>query len=305
MLPRTAQDALGQRALADPAALPALLAFVHDHAPALAAVAAFLRTKGPAGAHLTTRIKPLRAILSALQAGVPLSRVPDVAGVRLTGWFGPLDALIAGLVRAFPGAIVRDTRGGDGDRGVHLAVEHAGWPVEVQLRTTAQQRWSDAEERLHDDAARKAWRAVSARVAELEDLHVAERVLEHTGRRRDAVDLTEADAARSGRPVAELRAAHQRLQTALAACPTELRRLLFRHPPFSDAGWFVVVHDRRRRRTLLTERFAAEPEAWTRCADLSLFYADDPRVEVAQISAEAEGAARANHGRYFAADSAR
>jgi len=304
MLPRTAQDAVGQRALADPAALPELLAWTHEHAPALAAVAAVLRTEGPAGAHLTTRIKPLRSLLDALQKGVPLSRVPDVAGVRLTSWFGPLDALIAGLVRAFPDATVHDTRGGEGDRGVSLAVEHAGWPVEIQLRTTAQQRWSDANERLHDDAARKAWRAVSARVAELEHLHIAERVLEHTGRRRDAVDLSEADAARSGRPVAELRAAHQRFENALAACPSELRRLLFRPPNDGSANgpaWFVLVYDRRRRRPLLAERHVVEADAWARYAALALFYAGDPTVEVVQIGASSEGEAalRSNHGGYI------
>ncbi len=304
MLPGTAQDALGQRALADPAALLALLAFAQEHAPALAAVAEVLRAEGPAGTHLTTRIKPLRAILAALRAGIPLSRVPDIAGVRLTGWFGPLDERIARLVLAFPGATVHDTREVVGDRGVHLAVEHARWPVEVQLRTTAQQRWSDADERLHrtgDAAARTAWRAVSARVAELEHLHLAERVLDHTGRRRDAFDLTEADAARCGRPLAKLRAAHQRLQAALAACPRELRRQLFRPPRASEAGpgWFVVVHDRRRSRTLLAQHFTAQAEAWVLCAELSLFYAEDPTVEVVQIGADAAEAARENHGRYF------
>lgn len=298
MISESAQDALGHRiaASANPseADLRELVEVERGYAGALASAVVRFRAslpRQPRGfpGKVTTRIKPVATLLEALRAGVRLSSVPDIAGVRMAEVSGisNQDNIVAAAVLAFPGATVRDTRldPSAGYRAVHLGVQSEGLPVEVQVRLWSQHRWADATELVADAWGRPVrhggapsgatpeeievraeglsrWRVVADRLADQTYLHLAGELfgnylIDH------GADIEQLNAL--NRIFGEVEAM-ERFDRALAACPSEIRGLLFRRRRPSALGpeigvaWYLIAYDRRERRALLCERHPASAE---------------------------------------------
>lgn len=107
-----------------------------------------------------TRVKTVGTLTDKLrrEPGSKLKSVQDVAGARIvvTGGRDEQDDVVAAIERAFGDAgrppRTRDRRAepSHGYRAVHVVVFVEGLPVEVQVRTTYQDLWAQAVERLGD-----------------------------------------------------------------------------------------------------------------------------------------------------------
>jgi ppGpp synthetase/RelA/SpoT-type nucleotidyltranferase len=109
---------------------------------------------------LTTRVKTTGTIREKLKRehGMGLKGMRDIAGVRVSGQFTRRrqDRLRDLLMREFAGGtrppreIDRRANPSFGYRAVHVVVHVGGLPVEVQIRTQAQDSWAQTVERLGD-----------------------------------------------------------------------------------------------------------------------------------------------------------
>jgi hypothetical protein len=104
----------------------------------------------------TSRLKTVQTLVGKLrrEPNMNLSQVQDVAGLRIVremslGEQSDLATRIAGL---FDGSKTIDRRAKPsfGYRAVHVVVKVEGLPVEVQVRTTLQDRWAQIVERMAD-----------------------------------------------------------------------------------------------------------------------------------------------------------
>lgn len=167
---RSALDKLGHRLCAELVAEPDmdLLADIlvcYDECLARAevrirqVVGRFAREEG-APVALTTRVKTTGTIREKLrrEQGMGLKGMRDIAGVRLSGQFTRRgqDRLRDLLIAEFDGEarppreIDRRATPSFGYRAVHLVVHVCGLPIEVQIRTQAQDSWAQTVERLGD-----------------------------------------------------------------------------------------------------------------------------------------------------------
>jgi putative GTP pyrophosphokinase len=98
--------------------------------------------------------KSTKAIVDKLQReSIRLSQIQDIAGCRVVvGTIVDQDRLVAELSRAMPMSKVLDRRArpSHGYRAVHVVVEVAGQPVEVQVRTSSQHMWAELSEKVAD-----------------------------------------------------------------------------------------------------------------------------------------------------------
>jgi len=108
------------------------------------------------GLHASVREKNRETLVDKLrrERDMRLSRVQDVVGARVvldTDLAGQ-DAWVVRLLERFPEHRVRDRRRepSHGYRAVHVVVRVDGLPVEIQVRTTWQDRWAQAMEHLGD-----------------------------------------------------------------------------------------------------------------------------------------------------------
>jgi ppGpp synthetase/RelA/SpoT-type nucleotidyltranferase len=82
-----------------------------------------------------------------------LSKIQDIAGCRIiVSDILEQDSIVAKLGEVFPKKRVVDRRlkPSFGYRAVHIVVEVAGRPIEIQVRTELQHRWAMASENLSD-----------------------------------------------------------------------------------------------------------------------------------------------------------
>jgi ppGpp synthetase/RelA/SpoT-type nucleotidyltranferase len=109
----------------------------------------------------TSRLKTVQTLVGKLrrEPKMNLSQVQDIAGIRIVSEMSlneqtELAARIAGL---FDGSKVIDRRAKPsfGYRAVHVVARVDGRPVEVQVRTTLQDRWAQIVERMADPWGRQ------------------------------------------------------------------------------------------------------------------------------------------------------
>jgi hypothetical protein len=106
------------------------------------------------------RLKTVNTIVEKLRRErTRLSEMQDIAGLRVVEPIGlsGQDALVAWLAALFPGAKVVDRRQrpSHGYRAVHVIAKVAGHSVEVQVRTTVQDAWAQAMEKVSDVLGRE------------------------------------------------------------------------------------------------------------------------------------------------------
>jgi putative GTP pyrophosphokinase len=98
--------------------------------------------------------KSTKAIVDKLQReSFRLSQIQDIAGCRvIVESIAEQDRVVVELGRVMPRCTVLDRRArpSHGYRAVHVVVEAAGQPVEVQIRTILQQVWAQISEKLAD-----------------------------------------------------------------------------------------------------------------------------------------------------------
>lgn len=98
--------------------------------------------------------KSTSAIIDKLKReSIRLSQIQDIAGLRVVvGGIEAQDVLVTQVAEAFPRSSVIDRRArpSHGYRAVHLVVTVLECPVEVQVRTSLQQRWAELSEKLSD-----------------------------------------------------------------------------------------------------------------------------------------------------------
>lgn len=115
------------------------------------------------GAKPTTRLKTVQTLVEKLQRypTMHLHQVQDVAGTRIVRpmSLAEQDGLVAQVVDLFPGSKVVDRRPSgqrsEGYRAVHVIAKVEGRLVEIQVRTTLQDRWAQIVERLGDEWGRQ------------------------------------------------------------------------------------------------------------------------------------------------------
>ena len=100
------------------------------------------------------RAKSTSAIVEKLQReSIRLSQMQDIAGCRIVvSNVVDQDKVVAALRAAFPAANVTDRRARPsfGYRAVHIIVEAAGRPIEIQVRSVFQHLWAERSERCAD-----------------------------------------------------------------------------------------------------------------------------------------------------------
>jgi ppGpp synthetase/RelA/SpoT-type nucleotidyltranferase len=98
--------------------------------------------------------KSTKSVIEKLRReSVRLSQVQDIAGCRvIVEDIAEQDLVVESLIHDFAVATVQDRRvsPSHGYRAVHVIVELAGKLVEIQIRTSLQQRWAEMSEKLAD-----------------------------------------------------------------------------------------------------------------------------------------------------------
>lgn len=98
--------------------------------------------------------KSTKAIIDKLQReSIRLSQIQDIAGCRVVvEKIVDQDRVVAELIRVMPASKVLDRRArpSHGYRAVHVVVDVAGQPVEIQVRTRPQHFWAELSEQVAD-----------------------------------------------------------------------------------------------------------------------------------------------------------
>lgn len=109
----------------------------------------------------TSRLKTVQTMVGKLrrESNMNLSQVQDIAGLRVVRDMTLRDqtALAAQVAALFDGSKTVDRRAKPsfGYRAVHVVVKVDGLPVEVQMRTSLQDRWAQIVERMADSWGRQ------------------------------------------------------------------------------------------------------------------------------------------------------
>lgn len=102
--------------------------------------------------------KTVQAIREKLhRETIRLSQMQDIAGCRgVVDDVPQQDEIVHGIRSLFDRSQVDDLRlrPSHGYRAVHIVVETGGWPIEIQVRTRAQDLWAQLSEVLADKLAR-------------------------------------------------------------------------------------------------------------------------------------------------------
>jgi len=153
---------LGERLRAstspDLASLAKLQEFRTVYDAPLRKVESVLREK--VGTDATWRLKTVNTIIEKLRREkTRLAEMQDIAGIRVVreSLLEEQTALAATIVELFPGAKLIDRRAKPqhGYRAVHIIPIVDGRPVEIQIRTSLQDLWAQAMEKLADEVGRE------------------------------------------------------------------------------------------------------------------------------------------------------
>jgi ppGpp synthetase/RelA/SpoT-type nucleotidyltranferase len=102
----------------------------------------------------SNRLKTTGPIIDKCRRKTRLSAMQDIVGYRIVGdlTLRQQDELVTALKICFPGARVVDRRARPmhGYRAVHIIADVDGFPVEIQVRTSSQDRWAQTMERYGD-----------------------------------------------------------------------------------------------------------------------------------------------------------
>ena len=112
------------------------------------------------GIESTSRLKTTGTIIDKVRRErTRLSTLQDIAGLRVVIDMGlqEQDEIVSAIVERFPDSKVKDRRAepSHGYRAVHVMVEMEDCVVEVQVRTTMQDLWAQATEKLADRVGRE------------------------------------------------------------------------------------------------------------------------------------------------------
>lgn len=107
----------------------------------------------------SNRLKTTGPIIDKLRRKTRLSTMQDIVGYRIVGdlTLRQQDDLVAELRKCFASARVVDRRAKPmfGYRAVHVIADVDGFPVEIQVRTLAQDSWAQMMERYGDAHGRE------------------------------------------------------------------------------------------------------------------------------------------------------
>lgn len=149
-------DRLGERLRKDDAPPPSLLAelqrFRATHVAPLQAVVGKLQALG---LEPTSRIKTVNTIIEKLRREkTRLSKMQDIGGVRIvvSGSIADQTQIAEEVIGLFPGAKLIDRRvqPNHGYRALHIIAPIDSVFIEVQLRTSLQDAWAQAMEKVSD-----------------------------------------------------------------------------------------------------------------------------------------------------------
>jgi hypothetical protein len=154
-------DRLRESSAIDPGDLELLQTLRRDYEPALHDAHARIAEGVDGLAVSTSRLKTVQTLVGKLrrEPNMNLSQVQDVAGLRIVREMslGDQSALAAQVAALFDGSKTIDRRAKPsfGYRAVHVVVKVDGLPVEVQVRTSLQDRWAQIVERMADSWGRQ------------------------------------------------------------------------------------------------------------------------------------------------------